>query len=62
MFGFNVEQVGSAVRSVIIFGGGFVVAKGWFSAEEVALFGGAAGAFAAALYGIIIKRKAAKAS
>jgi hypothetical protein len=62
MFGFTGEQLGSALRSVIIFGGGFVVAKGWFSAEEVALFGGAVGAFATAVYGIYIKRKSAKVS
>lgn len=51
MFGITVTQVGSAVRSAIIFVGGYAVAKGYITEGDMVAIAGAVAAGAAALYG-----------
>jgi len=55
----NAEQAMGLVRHVLTFGGGFAVARGWLSAEELTALVGAGVAIAGVVWSIRQKRKAA---
>lgn len=58
MFGsINSDMVGSAVRSVLIFGGGFLVSKNYISAADLPIVAGAIAAAIAAVWGVVSKAK-----
>lgn len=57
MFNFTAEQVGSAARSVILFGLGLVAVKLGLDAATVASLGAAGAAIVVAIYGVWIKGK-----
>jgi hypothetical protein len=57
MFGITITQVGSAVRSAVIFVGGYFVAKGYISEGDMVAVAGAVAAGASALYGMYLRSK-----
>lgn len=54
----NWDQIEGTIRHVLTFGGGFVVAKGWLSAEELTAVVGGLLAVAGVAHSIYQKRKA----
>jgi len=59
MFGITVEQVGSATRSLLLFGLGLVAVKFGLDAGTVASLAAAGAAIVVAIYGVWIKRSSA---
>lgn len=57
MFGITATQVGSFVRSAIIFAGGYFVNKGLLDADMVITIAGAVSTFSVAAYGMYLRSK-----
>jgi len=51
----NWEQISSILRHVLTFGGGFIVAKGWVSAETMTGLVGAAITIGGAIWAVVNK-------
>lgn len=57
MFGITVAQVGSAVRSGLIFAGGYFVAKGYVTEGDLVSIATAVAGGVSFIYGLWIKRQ-----
>jgi hypothetical protein len=53
----NQEQLTSAIRQILLFAGGFVVAKGWIDNETLAVLAGAIATAAASIWAFKTRTK-----